>query len=244
MQTLTSDSMKVARRYWGMSQVRGIVAIIFGLLAIFWPHLTFAFFVYIFGVFALVEGCLLIANALSQRKSASNLEGEIYRRDAGYQGTTYQRDTDVPGSATYQRAQPGGTAHQQGGRMSSLLGITHTGWQTLLIEGIVTLAVGVLCFILPSLIGRMVIYAIAAWALFKGIGCLMQVQKRGWVMGLIGVLAIILALVLFFNPAGVIRSAMWLIGLFALVMGVLLLARGVQHNVPSAHRARPTEPSY
>ncbi|HEU5378111.1 MAG TPA: DUF308 domain-containing protein [Ktedonobacteraceae bacterium] len=221
MQTFTSESMRVARRYWGMSLVRGIVAIIFGLLALLWPHLTFTFFVYVFGVFALVEGCILIASAFSQRG--------VSRRGGGM----------------YQGDQNRGAAYQRGvGGAPSLLGITHTGWQTLLIEGIVTLAVGILCLVLPSFVGRLVVYAIAAWALFKGIGCLMQVQKRGWIMGVIGILAIILALILFFNPVGIIHSALWLIGLFALIMGVLLLVRGFQHNVGSKQETRPVEPTY
>src|SRR6266852_3034915 len=44
MQANMFDPIRVARRYWDMSLVRGVVAIIFGLLAIFWPHLTFTLF--------------------------------------------------------------------------------------------------------------------------------------------------------------------------------------------------------
>jgi len=65
--------MQIARRYWGMSLVRGIVAIIFGLLAILWPHLTFAIFMFIFGIFAIVEGVILIGNALARQVRMDSL---------------------------------------------------------------------------------------------------------------------------------------------------------------------------
>lgn len=247
MQTFTSGTIGLVQRYWRMSAVEGVCAIIFGLLAIFWPHLTFFLFVRVFGAFAIVEGCVLLANAYTQSK----VPGETSQRNTPYQrggpsqsGTTYQRETSyqagtpAQSSEAYRRE----TADQRSTAYQRRAG--RTGWPVLLLEGLVTLIIGILCFVLPLFVGRLVVYAIAAWALFKGISTLAQAPKRGWVMGLIGVLAIILSLVLFFNALGVIRSFLWIIGVFALVMGILLVTRSMQQHAAMAHQERPVEPTY
>lgn len=202
MQTFTSGPMKLARRYWGMELVRGIAAIIFGLLAVFWPHLTFSLFIIIFGIYAIIEGLVLCANAFSQ---STGLE----------RGTT--------------ESTLGGETGESGASRAS--------WGALLAEGLLSIICGILALVLPMVVGRLVLYAVAAWAIFKGVGFLLQMPKRGWVMGVIGVLAIILALILFFNPLSIIRTFLWIVGVFSLIMGILLVVRGLQHNL-----SKPLEP--
>jgi len=44
------------RRLWGLGIAQGVLAILFGVLALFWPGLTVALFIVLFGVFVLIWG--------------------------------------------------------------------------------------------------------------------------------------------------------------------------------------------
>lgn len=46
----------VAKQLWGLGIASGVVAILFGVLALFWPELTVALLISLFGVFVLVWG--------------------------------------------------------------------------------------------------------------------------------------------------------------------------------------------
>ncbi len=63
-------------------------------------------------------------------------------------------------------------------------------------------------------------------------------------MGVIGVLAILLALVLFIDPIGVIRSFLWIVGLYALIMGVILVVRSLSSKSMATSAEHPVEPDY
>lgn len=54
-------------KYWWVALVRGIVAILFGLMAFAWPGLTLATLVLFFGAWALVSGAFLVLAALGGR---------------------------------------------------------------------------------------------------------------------------------------------------------------------------------
>ena len=54
-------------RQWWVYVLRGIVAIAFGLVALIWPGLTLGILVFLFGIYALVEGALAAAAAISNR---------------------------------------------------------------------------------------------------------------------------------------------------------------------------------
>jgi uncharacterized membrane protein HdeD (DUF308 family) len=43
-------------RHWGMLTLRGTLAIVFGIVAILWPHLTLQALVFLFGAYALLDG--------------------------------------------------------------------------------------------------------------------------------------------------------------------------------------------
>ena len=58
---------KALSRYWWVALIRGIVAILFGLLAFAMPGTTLASLVLLFGAFALIEGALAIGSAIAAR---------------------------------------------------------------------------------------------------------------------------------------------------------------------------------
>jgi len=56
--------LELLSRYWWAFVLRGIFAIIFGLLAWIWPAITLPVIVIFFGAYAFVDGILLVINAL------------------------------------------------------------------------------------------------------------------------------------------------------------------------------------
>ena len=54
-------------RNWGLVALRGIVAILFGVLAIFYPAITLATLILLFGAYALVDGIFMALAAIANR---------------------------------------------------------------------------------------------------------------------------------------------------------------------------------
>jgi uncharacterized membrane protein HdeD (DUF308 family) len=281
MQAFSSDHLLgEAQRYWQMSLVRGILAILAGLIIVCWPRQSFLVFFYVFGVFAIVEGCVMAAHGLKQMSVSSELSGAAHRGLPGAQGATrtqdrtssrkssaraqnqtasqedlsptgapaaYQKTTSTEGDALAEEppayeetSAPQGKASHLSNMpyLSTLIkhgGITQVG------VGVASVVCGILCLILPGFVGALVVYVVAIWALFRGIGMLMQVRERGWAAGAIGVLAIILSLFLFIDPIGAIRTFLWGVGVFLLIAGIVQVVRGIQH---SQQTAPPLEPTY
>jgi uncharacterized membrane protein HdeD (DUF308 family) len=54
---------EVSARHWWVFAVRGLAAIVFGVLAFVWPGVTLAVLVLLWGAYALVDGVLALASA-------------------------------------------------------------------------------------------------------------------------------------------------------------------------------------
>lgn len=54
-----------AKQLWGLGIAFGVVSILFGILALFWPGLTVGLFILLFGVFVLVWGIIGIIISIS-----------------------------------------------------------------------------------------------------------------------------------------------------------------------------------
>jgi uncharacterized membrane protein HdeD (DUF308 family) len=103
-----------------------------------------------------------------------------------------------------------------------------TDWWVWLLEGLVGLAAGVAAFVWPGLTERVLLYVIAAWAIITGvleiiaaIG-LREILARGWLLVLDGILSVILGVLLVIRPAAGALALTWLIGLYAILAGLLL----------------------
>jgi uncharacterized membrane protein HdeD (DUF308 family) len=113
------------------------------------------------------------------------------------------------------------------------------GWWAVALAGVAGIIVGVLTFVWPGMTGLVLLYLIAAWAITTGILEIVaaielrRVIEGEWLMVLSGILSVVLGVLLVAFPGAGALGLAWLIGIYALVDGLLLIAlafrlRGLQ----------------
>jgi uncharacterized membrane protein HdeD (DUF308 family) len=184
--------LAVYTRSWWSLVLRGIAAILFGILAFVWPAITLTALIFLWGAYALVDGVFAIAAGVKTY-------GENRR------------------------------------------------WWVLLLEGILSVIAGVVAFVIPGITALVLLMLIAAWAIVTGvfeIAAAIQLRKEikgEWLLALAGIASILFGVVLFINPGPGAIALVWLIGVYAIVFGVLLLALGfrLRSVVRSVDRRSP-----
>jgi uncharacterized membrane protein HdeD (DUF308 family) len=177
-------------RFWWILALRGVLAILFGVLAFLWPGLLWLVVVATFAVYALIDGVLAIMAAVS--------------------------------------------THGHGER-----------WWALLLEGLVGITAGVLAIALPGITQLALLYLIAGWLIATGVFeiiaaiRLRQYIQGEWLLALSGVLSIILGLVLGIAPLEGLVVVAWMIGVYAVAFGVLMLVLALRLRSLARHAYRP-----
>jgi uncharacterized membrane protein HdeD (DUF308 family) len=111
-------------------------------------------------------------------------------------------------------------------------------WWTHLLIGVIGIATGLITLFYPGVTGTLLVYFIAVWALAIGIAeVLAGVTQQDWFIGITGGVTLAVGLILFANaPAGAL-AMVWVVGILALVRGVLLLLQVAQPTPgPEARR--------
>jgi uncharacterized membrane protein HdeD (DUF308 family) len=105
----------------------------------------------------------------------------------------------------------------------------------LVIEGIAGILAGLIAFVLPGLTAILLLYLIAAWAVITGISeiataiRLRQEITGEWALIIGGALSIIFGVILaVIGPVAGLLSLVWLIGVYALAFGILMLITAFQ----------------
>lgn len=165
---------ELARNWWAVA-LRGILAILFGVLAIFWPAITIEALVLLFGAYIIVDGIVTVVTALRTRAEQAR-------------------------------------------------------WWALLLEGMASIIAGGVIWWWTGLSILVLMYFVAAWALITGLLevlaaiRLREVIEGEWRLLVSGLLSILFAILVAIWPlAGAIAIA-WLIGVYALLFGIMLLA--------------------
>ena len=165
--------LQVLARNWWMVALRGVAAIIFGILALIWPDIAVSVLVAFFGAYALVDGIFAIV--------------------AAFQGEHRDRWWHVA-------------------------------------EGVLGIAVGIIAWVYPGLTAVTLLYFFAAWAIVTGVveviaGIRLRRQiTNEWLLILTGVLSVIVGILFFLSPIEALVTVARVIGIYAIILGVLLLA--------------------
>ncbi len=166
--------LSMLSRYWWVLALRGVFAILFGIMALIWPGLTLTTLILLFGVYVLVDGVFAVINGIRSY-------GERER------------------------------------------------WWAELLEGIIGIVVGIVTFVWLDLTALTLLTIIAVWAVITGImEIIAAIQLRKaitgeWMMVLSGLLSIAFGVLLFLFPGEGALGLTWLIGIYAIVFGVLFI---------------------
>lgn len=171
--------MELLARNWWAVLIRGIAAVLFGILALILPGLTLRVLILLFGAYALVDGIFTIVSAI-----------QALNRGRGFDWRS-------------------------------------VGWP--IVEGIIGIIVGLLAFFWPGETALVLLYFIGAWAILTGITEIIQavalrrVIHNEWLLILGGVASIVFGILAFVIPGATAIAIVWLIGLYAIVFGILLI---------------------
>jgi uncharacterized membrane protein HdeD (DUF308 family) len=117
------------------------------------------------------------------------------------------------------------------GVLVALTGILRTPYTGVLIaEGTSGIVAGLVALAWPGISALALLYVVAIWALLTGVleiiaaVALRRELEGEWVLFLVGVLSVILGVVMAVQPGVGLLSLVWLVGLYALAVGVALIA--------------------
>ncbi|MGZ4962296.1 MAG: HdeD family acid-resistance protein [Limisphaerales bacterium] len=183
----TGSVAGLVSRNWWVFALRGLAAIIFGVLAWVWPGMTLLALVYLFGIYAIVFGILSLVAAGNVPKGFPRFGNIIF-------------------------------------------------------SGLLSIAAGVIAFVMPGLTAMALLFLIAFWAIVTGITeitaaiRLRKILRNEWWLALVGVCSVVFGLLLIVRPGAGALAVLWWIGTFAIIIGALLIAfafevRGVSRTI-------------
>jgi len=104
----------------------------------------------------------------------------------------------------------------------------------LVVEGISSIAIGVITFVWPSVTALVLLWLISAWAIVTGVfeiaaAIRLRSEIRGeWLMALSGVLSVLFGIALAVWPNAGALTVVFLIGIYAIVFGAVLIGLGLR----------------
>ena len=163
-------------RNWWIPLIRGIAAILFGIMALVWPQLTLQVLVLFFGAYALVDGIFALVSGV----------------------TATEADASV--------------------RWALGLG------------GLAGILIGLITFFWPGVTASVLLAFIITWAIVTGIFEIVaavrmrEVLDNDWLYVLSGAASVLFGILALIYPNSGALSIIWMIGIYALGAGVMLVA--------------------
>ena len=161
------------RAYWVVG-IRGIVALLFGILAMTWPDLTLGLLIMFVGVFIFLDGLITAAGSLDKRTS-------------------------------------------------------NQFWWITFISGLISITIGIIALFWTGIFGLTLMILIGIWAVLYGLSEIIKYfmsskeSTENKPMILPGIIAFLFGLLFIFWPGATALTFVWLIGLFAIIYGLILL---------------------
>ena len=168
----------LARNWWALA-LRGLFALLFGILALALPGITAETLILLFGIFAIADGIFAIVAAVRAAER-------------------------------------------------------HERWGAMVIEGIVGILAGLVAIFIPIAAALALVLVVGAWAFVTGILELVGAVKLRreiadeWLLVIDGVLSILLGLLMLIFPGAGLVALVWIIGIYALLFGIALIALAVR----------------
>jgi uncharacterized membrane protein HdeD (DUF308 family) len=165
--------MEQLARTWWLVLIRGIAAILFGILALIWPAATVLVLVIFFGAYAIVDGVFSLFSAFRH-------------------------------------------------------GTRSRAWA--IFAGIIGILAGIVAFVWPGITSLALLYVVAFWAILRGVAeiadgvRLRKVIDNEWMLIVGGALSVIFGILLIIWPGAGLLTLAWLIGIFAIIYGVAMVA--------------------
>jgi uncharacterized membrane protein HdeD (DUF308 family) len=176
----------LARNWWALA-LRGVFAILVGLIAFVAPGVFLASLVLLFAAYLLVDGVFSI----------------------------------IAGLRAAQR---------------------NERWWPLALEGLVDIVAGIIAFALPAAAALALLYLVSAWSILTGLfriaaAIRLRRQIRGeWLLILNGALSVLFGIAILVYPAVGLVTVVWIVGIYALLFGILLVALGFRLRSHAASR--------
>ncbi len=174
---------------WQDMLLRGLVAIAFGLLAIFMPGITVAAFILLFGAFAIADGLLLVLQSVTTRRHEAH-------------------------------------------------------WWVRLLQGLLSIAIGIAVFVWPGLTLLVLLYIIAFYAIAGGLlQILAAIDLRKAIKGELlllvsGILAVAIGVLLIMRPGIGLIALVQTLGIFAIAYGIMIAVLALRLR-SLVHKATP-----
>jgi uncharacterized membrane protein HdeD (DUF308 family) len=169
-------NMVLARNWWALV-LRGVLAIVFGVLAFVNPGLTLSTLILLFGAYSLVDGVFAI----------------------------------IAGLRAAQR---------------------HERWWPFALEGLASIVVGILAFLMPLAAAFALLMIASAWSIVTGIlriAAAIRLRREingEWLLILNGLLSVAFGVVIVLFPGWGLVWLVWMVGMYAIIFGVILVALG------------------
>jgi uncharacterized membrane protein HdeD (DUF308 family) len=182
------------KRAWWAVALRGLLAIVLGIMILTWPQMTIAVFVAMLGVYLFFDGVFALTAAFTAAARSKT-------------------------------------------------------WWPYMLEGLISIGVGILAFARPPTFLKVIIVLIALRSVIVGIAELWTgaaVRRTTgvapWMLWLGGIASLAFGVLLFARPTSGMFALVWVAGVYAIVFGVLLdgeafRLRGVERRLESSRTA-------
>jgi uncharacterized membrane protein HdeD (DUF308 family) len=191
---MDTNLKSVANAVWWLVLLRGILLAIFGIIALVSPGIALLALIWVFGLFAILEGIAAVVIGIRSR-------GEPQ-------------------------------------------------WVWTIVQGVVSVLAGIIALIWPGLTALALLFVVAFWAIVVGIGEIggAFASRRsgstswGWTLAA-GILNVLFGVALLIWPASGILTLIWLVGIFTLAGGIVLVVLAFKVRSVAKSAADPSHAS-